>query len=341
MSVPVYNRIIRKLIIGFGNLFDNITLVRYNPDNTESERVLVPIAYAPKERYVLRLEDDSNLDKKVQIALPRMSFEMTAMDYDTSRKLNTNTKNFAQTASGLLSQYNPVPYNFDFNLYLYTRNIEDAHQIIEHIIPFFTPDYTIKLNLIPEMNAIREIPIILNKASHEIFYEGPREQETRMIIWTLSFTVKGFIFGKQSSASVIKHSITSLYSLNSTNDVISFTLNPATGSGVYGVGDTVYQGYSFGTATATGTVVEWIPSLNILKLTDIKGDFTSSTPIISLQTNASYRYTTYSPEPFKYAQIDVASVTFDSTIYTMDNTAGDIGMDLNANSYSTLVRENI
>ena len=143
MSNTTYHRVIRKMVIGFGNLFDNITLVRYNPDLTEAERMLVPIVYATKELYVKRLEDDPDLSKKIQIALPRMSFEMAGLSYDPSRKQNTNFKQFAQTTAGLISQYNPVPYNFDFNLYIYVRNIEDGTQIIEHILPFFAPDYTL------------------------------------------------------------------------------------------------------------------------------------------------------------------------------------------------------
>ena len=140
MAAIQYNRIIRKLVVGFGNLFNDIKLVRYNPDLTEAERFLIPIAYATKERYVMRLEDDLNLDKKIQVALPRMSFEMTGMNYDTSRKQNTNVRNYAQSANGAVGQYNPVPYDFDFNLYLYVRNIEDATQVLEHVLPFFTPD---------------------------------------------------------------------------------------------------------------------------------------------------------------------------------------------------------
>ena len=124
MANTFYNRIIRKLVVGFGNMFNNITLVRYNPDNSEAERVIVPIAYADKENYVRRLQADYNLDKKVQITLPRFSFEMTGFRYDSSRKQNTNVKNFANTPTGIKSQYNPVPYNFDFKLYLYVRNID-------------------------------------------------------------------------------------------------------------------------------------------------------------------------------------------------------------------------
>jgi hypothetical protein len=86
MSTPQYNRVIRKLVVGFGNLFNEISLVRYNPDLSEAERFLIPIAYATKERYVMRLEEDYTLDKKVQVALPRLSFEMTGLSYDSSQK---------------------------------------------------------------------------------------------------------------------------------------------------------------------------------------------------------------------------------------------------------------
>jgi hypothetical protein len=339
MATIQYNRIIRKIVVGFGDLFNNITLVRYDSNQNEKERFLIPIAYASKERYVMRLEDDPNLDKKVQMALPRLSFEMTGLSYDSSRKQNTNTKNFASSGSGTISQYNPVPYNFDFSLYLYVRNIEDATQVIEHIVPYFTPDYTVKINMIPEMGIVKEVPVILNSTDHEIVYEGDREQATRMIIWTLRFTVKGFIFGKQSTTNLITHSISSIYNLNSTNDVISFTMNAATGDGYYGIGDTVYQGYSFGTATATAKVVQWVPSLNILRLTDIKGDFNSTSPIISVQTNASYTYTSYSPTDGKYVQVDVSPATFDLNTYTMDSNAGDITMDLDSDRYPTSIRE--
>ena len=104
MSTPTYHRVIRKLVIGFGNLFNEIKLVRYNPDNSEAERFLIPIAYASKEHYAMRLESDYNLDKKVQITLPRFSFEMTGLRYDASRKQNTDARNYNQTASGVVGR---------------------------------------------------------------------------------------------------------------------------------------------------------------------------------------------------------------------------------------------
>jgi hypothetical protein len=302
MANTTYNKIIRKLVVGFGNLFNEITLVRYNKDNTEAERFIVPIAYAAKELYVQRLEGDANLDKKVQMTLPRMSFEMNGLSYDTSRKQNTNFKSFAKTNNGVVSQYNPVPYNFDFSLYIYVRNIEDGTQIIEHILPYFTPDYTIKLNLVPEMGVVKEIPVVLNSTSHETAYEGPRDSDPRMIIWTLNFTVKGYVFGQTSSTGLIKTSITNILNNISTNDTVVFNM-ANTGIGTYQANEIVYQGYSVNTATATGKVILW--KNNQLQLKNIQGNFVSSEPIVGLNTNANYQFTSYQVQPYDLAQIVV------------------------------------
>jgi len=303
MANIFYNRIIRKLVVGFGNLFNEITMVRYNSDLTEAERFIVPIAYAAKEHYVLRLEEDFNLDKKVQITLPRLSFEMTGLQYDASRKQNTNIRNYAaSTGNTVVGQYNPVPYNFDFNLYLYVRNIEDGTQVIEHILPYFTPDYTIKLNLVPEMGMVKEIPIILNNVTQDVQYEGNRSSDPRLVIWTLNFTVKGFIFGPVSSASLIKTSITNILNDITAEDVVIFNMGN-TGIGTYQIGEGVYQGYSAGTATATARVLSW--SNSKLHLTSINGNFVSSQPIYGMVTNANYNFTSYQVAPSVLSQIVV------------------------------------
>ena len=303
MANPTYNRVIRKLVVGFGNLFNDITLVRYNPDNSEAERMLIPIAYAAKEDYVLRLQGDYNLEKKVQMTLPRLSFEMTGMTYDASRKQNTNIKNFAQTASGVQAQYNPVPYDFDFSLYLYVRNIEDGTQVIEHILPFFTPDYTIKLNLIPEMGVVKEIPIILKDVSSEVTTEGGRDKDTRTVIWTLNFTVKGFVYGNIANAGLITHTITNIYREITTDNFVTFTLSNGIGS--YQLGETVYQGYSPSTAIASASVDSTSNLNNQITLTNITGNFTSSLPIIGISSGAKYNYSSVSVSPTKYAEIDI------------------------------------
>ena len=337
-----YNRAIRKLVVGFGNLFNNITLVRYNPDETEQQRFVVPIAYAGKEKYAQRLAFDPDLDKKAAMSLPRMSYEMTGLDYDASRKQNTNFKTFAKTSVGVKSQYNPVPYNFDFSLYIYVRNIEDGTQIIEHILPFFTPDYTIKLNLIPEMGIVKEIPILLNKATHEIEYEGDRDSDTRMVIWTLNFTVKGFIFGQTSSTGLITRSITNILSDNKYGDVLA---SLGTGNGTYQEGEVIYQGYSINTATATATVVSW--SNNQLRLTNITGNFVSSTVVTGLTTNAQYNFGSFAVVPLEHAQIDItpnpstananSSYTYTTTITETDDNmvSGDLMVQFGTEDLTT------
>ena len=306
MANVFYNRIIRKMIVGFGSIFDNITLVRYNEDDSEQERFIVPIGFANKENYVDRLSDDPNLDKKTRITLPTMAYEMTGISYDTSRKQNTNIQNFAMTPTGVKSQYNPVPYDFNFSLYLYVRNIEDASQIIEHILAYFTPDYTLKLNLIPEMGIIKEVPILLNDVSQEITSEGDRSIDTRIIIWTLNFTAKGFIYGPTSSTGLIKTSITNILSnVNNDNLVVFNVAN--TGIGTYQTDEIVYQGYSLNTSTATGKVVDFktIGINKELYLTDVDGNFVSNQPIIGSKTNANYTFTSYYVTPYQYAKITV------------------------------------
>jgi hypothetical protein len=299
-----YNRVMRKIVVGFGNLFDNLTLVRYNSDNSEAERFIVPIAYAAKELYVQRLQGDPNLDKKVQMTLPRLSYEMMGIKYDTSRKQNTNIRNFASTTNGgVVGQYNPVPYDYDFNLYLYVRNIEDGTQLIEHILSYFTPDYTIKLNLIPEMGIIKEIPVVLNSATHETEYEGDRDSDTRTIIWTMNFTAKGFIYGPISDSKIIKTSITNIYNEIGPNDIVEFTIEPTSGLGDYQIGEIVYQGYSKSTATATAKVAIW--SNNVLQLTNISGNFVSSHSIRGEVTNANYTFTSYNLIPQKFVTINI------------------------------------
>jgi hypothetical protein len=315
MANIFYNRALRKYVIGFGNLFNEITLVRYNPDLTEAQRMIVPIVYAPKEDYVTRLQTDPRLDKKTQITLPRMSFELLGFNYDSSRKQNTNVRNFSQTSAGLVAQYNPVPYNFDFNLYLYVRNIEDGTQVIEHILSYFTPDYTMKLNMIPEMGIVKEVPVILNSTSQDIDYEGTFDRDTRVIIWTLTFTVKGYIYGKVSSAGgPITHSITSIYNQITEEDVVQFTMNPNSGVGTYQIGETVYQGYSAPLAIATGKVVSF--ERNILSVRNINGNFVSNLPIQSTVSPTNYLFTAFAPVSEKLVQIDTTPSPTDANAAT-------------------------
>jgi hypothetical protein len=329
--MSTYNHIIRKITVGFGDLFSKISLVRYNPDLTEAERFIVPIAYSPKELYVQRIEGDYNLDKKVQMTLPRLSYEMTGMSYDSTRKQITNTKNSYNTASGVVAQYNPVPYNFNYSLYLYTRNIEDAHQIIEHILPYFAPDYTIKINLIPELGIIKEIPIILNTTDFDITYEGPRDSDTRTIIWTLDFTVKGFIFGSTNTPNIITTSITNILNNVNANQLVS--LNIGTGVGTYQKGEIVYQGYTLNMSTATAIVADFIPKNNELILTNINGNFVSSQPIVGSKTNANYLFNSYQVVTKNLAEVIITTNAFEDL--TLETGTEDLILETTTEDMST------
>ena len=334
MSNTTYNRMIRKMTVAFGNLFDNITLVRYNPDETEQERFIVPLDYATKELYVVRLQQDPNLDKKIQMALPRMSYEMNGISYDATRKQMTNMQKFAYTGSQYVSQYTPVPYNFDFSLYLYVRNIEDGNQIIEHILPYFAPDYTIKVNMIPEMGIIKEVPIVLNSTSYDVTYEGDRDSDTRMVIWTLNFTVKGFIFGAiNDNVGLIQTSITNIYNdITQANNVL-FEM-ASTGLGQYQIGEVVYQGHSPALSTASGRVVSWVNKN--LTLGNLLGNFVSNQNIIGQTSNASWKFLNYQVVPEQLAQVVVTPLFGDaSEDLSIETGSDDLRTDVGVEDLST------
>ena len=334
MSNTTYNRMIRNMTVAFGNLFDNITLVRYNPDETEQERFIVPLDYATKELYVVRLQQDPNLDKKIQMALPRMSYEMNGISYDATRKQMTNMQNFAYTGSQYVSQYTPVPYNFDFSLYLYVRNIEDGNQIIEHILPYFAPDYTIKVNMIPEMGIIKEVPIVLNSTSYDVTYEGDRDSDTRMVIWTLNFTVKGFIFGAiNDNVGLIQTSITNIYNdITQANNVL-FEM-ASTGLGQYQIGEVVYQGHSPALSTASGRVVSWVNKN--LTLGNLLGNFVSNQNIIGQTSNASWKFLNYQVVPEQLAQVVVTPLFGDaSEDLSIETGSDDLRTDVGVEDLST------
>jgi hypothetical protein len=201
-----YFSTIRKMVIYFGTIFNDLKITRTNAENDVVATLKVPLSYAPKDKMLARVDADPEITRQTAIYLPRMSFEMTGLAYDGTRKLNTVSRQVVKdnsNANKLKAQYNPVPYNFDFNLYVYVKNAEDGTKIIEQILPFFTPDWTATVNLIPEMNIAMDIPIILNSLSMEDTYDGSFE-ERRAIIWTLNFTVKGWIYGPIVSKPIIK-----------------------------------------------------------------------------------------------------------------------------------------
>lgn len=275
---PFYNQHIKNGIIAFGRMFSGIQLVRHNPnDSSKNQTIDVPLSYGPKEKALVRLNQDPNLTQHVQIVLPIMSFEINNFQYDASRKLNrmnriqnkapisynqiiaTTTANsniiistalFGNIAVGskvtgpgipanttvsqktssssltlsnactethasstltfsvntLLQTFTPVPYNLQVSLYVLTKSQEDNLQIIEQILPVFTPEYTVSINAMPDLNLQNDLPIVLNSVSMQDDYEGDF-QTRRFVTTTLSFTIKLNLYGGVGSAGVILKTI--------------------------------------------------------------------------------------------------------------------------------------
>lgn len=195
---------IRKYVILFGTLFNDIKITRTDASNNPLETIKVPISYSPKESMLARLTQDPSLNKQVAIKLPRMGFEMTSMNYASERKLQSTLRNVKSISdsSKINYQYVPVPYDMTFSLYVMSKNAEDGAKIIEQILPYFTPDFTPTVNLVPEMSISMDIPVVLINVTTQDTYEN-NFIDRRALIWTLDFVVKGYFFGPVKKAGLI------------------------------------------------------------------------------------------------------------------------------------------
>ena len=253
-NAQFYNRTIRKVVTSFGTLFNDIQLQRYSKDgNTKYEIFKVPLSYGSKERYLTQITSDPTLTKTIAVTVPRMSFELTGMSYDASRKIATTQRNFAHsTTDGLKTQYAPVPYDFNFSLSVYVRNTEDGTQIVEQILPFFTPDFTVTVNVNPKLDQKYDLPIILNSVNTTTDYEGSMgDGTTRLIVWDLEFTAKGYIYppvktdqkgmiGAYSDVSGrYGQANTNIYIDTQNRDAQQVTVNYATGNNYFSIGETI------------------------------------------------------------------------------------------------------
>jgi hypothetical protein len=198
-----YHETIRKIIVSFGTTFNNIQLVRKDGSGNIIQSMKVPLAYGPREKFLVRLRSDADLSSKVAVTLPRIGFEIQNLSYDSTRKLNRVQKfkkvNTGNKTRSLDSQFMPVPYNLDVVLYILAKQSDDALQIV----PYFQPDYTITVNDMADMGIKRDIPIILNGITYEDSYEGDFEQR-RALIYTMNFTCKFYLYGPVTSSGVIK-----------------------------------------------------------------------------------------------------------------------------------------
>ena len=205
MFTRFYNGSIRRMVVAFGSLFNQIYIDKIESGGTKI--LLVPISYAPKEKYKVRLAGDPQFQNPNQIVLPRMAFEITGYAYDSNRKRNSLSRHVVRPTtdnpSGVDFTYAEVPYNIDFGLYIYVRNMEDGLRIVEQILPYFAPEFVATVNF-DDVNKKVDVPIYLNSVSSEEDYEGDFETR-RSIIFTLNFTMKTYLFGAKKNYKEIRY----------------------------------------------------------------------------------------------------------------------------------------
>ena len=208
LGTHFYHEIIRKTIVGFGTLFNNIELRRSDKQGNIVQTVKVPLNYGPREKFLARIDAEPTLDgrSEVQIQLPRISFEMKGITYDPSRKLSPVqicvTPKSGDTKA-VYKQYSPVPYNLDFELNIISKNNDDSVQILEQILPYFQPVFNISVKLVDLTKEVKDIPIILNSVNMQDDYEGDFLKR-RALIHTLTFTAKTYLYGPVATSDVIR-----------------------------------------------------------------------------------------------------------------------------------------
>ena len=189
-----YHEIIKKTIVSFGTLFNQMYIQHKDADGGTYSEIKVPISYGPSQKFLARIEQQPDLNKPVQITLPRMSFEMNSIQYDPSRKSGVTQTFKASDGNNLKKVYLPVPYNIGFELNILSKLNDDSLQIIEQILPYFQPSFTLTVDLVNSIGEKRDIPVILENISFQDDYEGDFSTR-RALIYTLQFTAKTYLFG--------------------------------------------------------------------------------------------------------------------------------------------------
>ena len=207
LGTQFYNQAVRKTVISFGTLFNNIELKKtVNGQVLETEKVT--LAYGPKQKFLYRLQGNPTDGRKVAITLPRIYFEMTGIDYDASRKTPATQKYktvINDNGNEVRTQYVPVPYNISFEVGILCKSQDDGLQILEQILPFFQPSFSMSLKFIPDMDEVRDVAVVLNSVDFDDDWEDDFSTR-RSITYTMQFTAKSYIYGPYTKADVIRKS---------------------------------------------------------------------------------------------------------------------------------------
>ena len=225
-TIPYYNETIKKLIIGFGSLFSSVSVIRRDSSGAQMAVVKVPIAFGPKEKFITRIDADPELNAGVYITLPRLAFEIVGYNFNSAEMTNRNNKIHCEKADGTNFVYTPVPYDINIQLDALTKGTEDGLAILEQILPLFTPEYTLTIMALPEINLSLDFPIILNGVSVSDDYEGDFSTR-RLVTTTFDFTARIKLIGPIRSNGVIYRTETTLP--NPIREQHISQVNPATG----------------------------------------------------------------------------------------------------------------
>lgn len=319
-----YHALLKKYTIYFGSLFNDIVVERTNEIGVVQQTITVPIAYGPKQKFIARLEEDPRAERNIAITLPRMSFEISSIQYDPTRKLNMLRKIVKtprdNNSNEMNYTYTPAPYNITFSLSIYSKNTEDNLQVIEQILPYFTPEWTSSVTLIPEMNLSMDIPIILQNVNMTDRYEGPIEN-TRYIVNTLQFIMKAHLFGPVTNTGVIKRVYVNFGEMDGlvTDLYVTSNNNPA-----FLIGDIVYQ--TNGRKIVSRGEVNYSTE-DYVRVGNTSGTFNTSNTLISVSSNRRASVTNVVANNILYEKVTITPGLTANGLPT-SNSAASISPDL-------------
>jgi hypothetical protein len=227
LSSPFYNSLFKKYVVIFGTLFNNIKIERVNEAGVLEQSFKVPVAYGPREKFLARIEDNPDASALTAIRLPRMAFEITSVNYDPSRKLSTINKIASRREINGVNTYkkvyNPAPYNLGFRLDIMVKTMEDGLRIVEQILPYFTPEWTVSARLLTDYDNVTDIPIVLDNIEIDDSYASDFTAR-RVLTFSLSFTMKCYFYGPVTESKIIKIADVRMYADTTANTGITTTL---------------------------------------------------------------------------------------------------------------------
>lgn len=190
-----YNSITKKAVVAFGSLFNDIYVARYNNDGTERERIKVPLSYMTKQKFLSRLKQNPELTNDFYMSLPRMSFEFSAFVYDSTRKNDLFQKTVSSKNNEYYFRYGRVPYNLTFSLHAFAKNTDDCLQILEQILPWFAPEYSVNIKMVDPTDMSVDVPFIIQNVTYDEDVEETNFDARKTVSMTIEFTCKLFYYG--------------------------------------------------------------------------------------------------------------------------------------------------